>query len=134
MFHLLTGGSRRRVRCGVAGFACIFCLVTTLHTNPYDTYWQTRGFCPMSHYQDVIDGRVEQGLLNATEAEVLLDPSHASDGHINIFEACDMSVLSWYIGSVTWAMLLVTGSGGTDEFPSPNSPGDKIIVSLLNCA
>ena len=75
-----------------AGFACVFAMVATLHANPLDTYWTTRGFCD---YSIALDTTVDMSR--------------------GIVEVCELNVFDWYMACFTWAMLVVTGYASSHD-------------------
>jgi hypothetical protein len=89
-------------------FACVFALSATLHRHPRDTWWGQRwGFCAT--------------LTN-------------TDPDAGFMEACGLTASRFYVASFTWAMLIVTGTGGTDSFPNPNSDAENLVVTAVNMA
>jgi hypothetical protein len=78
--------------------ACIFAISASLHGNPLDTWWGRQwGFC-----------------LTLTN----------TDPEASFMEACGLSASRFYVACFTWAMLIVTGTGGTDKYPrSRSNPG-----------
>jgi hypothetical protein len=45
---------------------------------------------------------------------------------------CGLGAGEFYVACFTWAMLVVTGSGGTDLFPTATSVGENLLVTALN--
>jgi len=98
-------------------FACVFAMVATLHQDPYQTYWGQHGAPPF---------------CNENAAGNTSGNSATGDAATGILEICGMSVAEWYVACLTWAMLVVTGTGGTDEFPTSTSMAENIVVTMLN--
>ena len=61
----------------------------------------------------------------------LCDPngSDAMPGHLEGCEHLDIS--SWYLASIAWSLMIITGTGGTDYYPSQFSDGETLIVTVL---
>jgi len=79
-----------------------------MHENPLDTYWAQHGtFCTAST------------ITGTTTSQ-------------NVMEVCGIGAGEFYVACFTWAMLVVTGSGGTDEFPTATSVGENLLVTGLN--
>jgi hypothetical protein len=106
-------------------FACAFALLATLHDTPYNTYWATRNFCPRSDRASYVQVCVNDTLVR-------LEAEHAPE--TTFVERCQITISAWYIASFTWAILVVTGTGGTDEFPSSKSVGENIFICFFNGA
>lgn len=81
-----------------------------------DTYWFTRDFC-----WDESRGPAS----NASEALAELAKTEGFLG------ACQVDPLNFYIASFTWAIMVITGTGGTDEFPSATSVGENVVIVVL---
>jgi len=59
----------------------------------------------------------------------LASASHASP---TAMDNCDMmSVGSWYLASFSWSIMIITGTGGTDFYPSSLSNAETLIVVSL---
>ena len=77
----------------------------------------------------VWDGPVEIGDGSVDGDALSLSDTVASSGVLN---GCpNMDLFSWYVASFTWATLLITGTGGTDYYPNPQSNSETIVVFLL---
>ena len=49
-------------------------------------------------------------------------------------ESCTIAEIGraqFYIASLTWGMTIITGTGGTDFYPSPTSTGETLVVLVL---
>ncbi|KOO32278.1 voltage-gated ion channel superfamily [Chrysochromulina tobinii] len=49
-------------------------------------------------------------------------------------EPCSIAEIGraqFYIASLTWGMTIITGTGGTDFYPSPTSTGETLVVLVL---
>ena len=90
-------------------FACIFALSASIISDPRETYWYTRGYC-----DDSSTGVDQYGQS------------------VDLFTSCNLTPGRFYIACFTWAMLVVTGCGGTDEFPSSTSDSENVLVTCLN--
>ena len=62
-------------------------------------------------------------------------PSRQNESRIATWAAplarCDIRLGSWYLASLTWALMLITGTGGTDYYPSSDSDAETIVVCAM---
>lgn len=98
--------------CVVHWYTCIFALSASMHSDPRDTYFYRIGFCTSLSSDD----------YDPTDSETLL---------LNFAEECNISAGRFYVASFTWALLLVTGSGGTATFPTNTSTAENLVLSSL---
>ena len=101
--------------------ACIIALQASLHVTPDETWLGPKRYnlCNRegipNRGADAIEGR----RLPAAESELALPGCQA------------ISLGNWYLASFSWSMLVITGSGGTDYYPSDTSDGETIIVTII---
>ena len=105
---------------GAHWYACIMALEASMHDNPAATWLgESRyGFC----YPEVVALLVNSTGLTSTvtNLETGLDDCRA------------MSVGSFYLASFSWSIMVITGTGGTDFYPSSLSDAETaIVVSLV---
>lgn len=43
----------------------------------------------------------------------------------------NLGIGSWYLAALSWAVLILTGSGGTDFYPSASSDYETLVVTIL---
>jgi hypothetical protein len=104
----------------------LFALLATLHDSPYDTYWHIRGFCPDPQATTDISSFQANGINGDAPRNQLIDQSRTLMG------SCDFSMGTFYVAALTWAILVVTGTGGTDEYPSNLSTAENIFICVFN--
>ena len=52
----------------------------------------------------------------------------AADGPI---EGCSLGLGSYYLAALSWSVMVITGTGGTDFYPSSLSNAETLIVVTL---
>ena len=91
-------------------FACLIALQATLHSHPEDTWIGERAYA-------LCDAMAAVG--RPADAPVLIP-------------GCEnLSLPSWYLASLCWALMVITGTGGTDFYPSGDSDGETLVVVVL---
>ena len=90
-------------------FACIMGLDASLHASPQQTWLGEDMF----------------GICDAT------DDTNASSGKTSVTGCGSLSVLHFYIAAFVWAVMIITGTGGTDPYPSENSTAENLVVGAL---
>ena len=93
-------------------YACIFALQASIHDSPSDTWLGVYGYC-------------EDPMAPASGANSLVGRSAFE------VECPGLGTGEWYAASFAWAIMIITGCGGTDAYPSSNSPYETLIVILL---
>jgi len=90
-------------------FACIISLSASMHVEATDTLWgpHAYAFCAAG---EVITTEMEQ-------AGYIFCPG--------------LTVGNAYIASLTWSLMIITGTGGTDFYPSPYSIHESMLVLVL---
>ena len=107
-----------RLLVSVHWFACIFALQAALHDSAKHT-WRSKSF------YDYCDDDV-QGWDDAADRQ----PQPPAD--VEHDEWCPgLGAGTWYLASFTWSLMIITGTGGTDFYPSSSSNGETIVVLLL---
>ena len=88
-------------------YACIFALQAALNASPATATWLgLYGFC-----------------------DETLSPS---PGTKPLIEGCvGLTSGTWYLASLSWSVMILTGTGGTDFYPSYHSETETLIVMLL---
>ena len=126
----LTYGQQTIIRCIVMLFlsahwyACIFALQATMHDSPRQTWMgqDLYAICPLT----LPDAQPASELdANSTAA--------AYGTEMEFFQLCGhIDFGSWYLASFTWAAMIITGTGGTDFYPSVRSDAETVVVLMLN--
>jgi hypothetical protein len=94
-------------------WACIIGLQTMLHADVPQTWLgpHAYNYCPT----------LSAAAVNASSSSV--------DAY---FTSCpSLDPATFYLASLTWAMLLISGTGGTDYYPSSTSNGETMVVGAL---
>ncbi len=91
-------------------YACIFALQASLHSDPSDTWVGAEFFDLCGDYTED-------------------DPYTGSPGPLPGCESLQMG--SWYLAAFSWAAMVITGTGGTEGYPSAISNGETLIVTTL---
>jgi len=86
-------------------FACIFAMSASMQEDPRHTYWYRSNFCQNINL----------------------------DAHTFI-EQCNLEISQFYVACFTWAVLIVTGTGGTDNFPNEHSTSENIVIITVGLA
>ena len=95
-------------------YACIIALQASLHSAP-DRTWLGPGA-----YGYCVPAVLKQGTDQALDA---LDHSVPVCGDVHIGKL--------YLASFSWSTMVITGTGGTDFYPSNNSDPETIVVTML---
>ena len=91
--------------CSAHWYACIISLTAALHPRVDDTW---------------LGGQL-YGLCKPGDAE--------GDGPL---AGCrSLSLGSWYLAAFAWSVMIITGTGGTDFYPSSASDGETVVVTVL---
>eukprot|EP00325_Prymnesiales_sp_UTEX-LB-985_P016985 CAMPEP_0174756766 /NCGR_PEP_ID=MMETSP1094-20130205/106921_1 /TAXON_ID=156173 /ORGANISM="Chrysochromulina brevifilum, Strain UTEX LB 985" /LENGTH=792 /DNA_ID=CAMNT_0015962677 /DNA_START=21 /DNA_END=2399 /DNA_ORIENTATION=- len=122
-------------------FACIFALQASLHQSAQDT-WLGEG---LYHYCSVDEAEAtrprtmvaESGLIIPAPGLPPISPSPPPPTPKGILsfeeEKCSgISIAAWYLASFSWSVMIITGTGGTDFYPSSRSQAETTVVLLLN--
>lgn len=126
----LTYGQRTMLRClamliiSAHWYACVFALQATMHSSPRLTWMgeDMYSVCPRS-----------EGEYDELVASGEIDPLAVGGSDRDAFNSkCgDLGVGTWYLASFTWATMVITGTGGTDFYPSHRSHVETAMVCLL---
>ena len=95
--------------------ACLIGIQTALHASPSETWLGPSRY----NYCDAVD------LSTATQASSVLGSWEAP------LARCQIKLGSWYLASLTWALMLITGTGGTDYYPSSDSDAETVVVCIM---
>ena len=96
-------------------YACIFALQASLHSTAQDT-WLGKGSYEYCEQPDLKDQEAYAA------AEATLPPYCGESG---------LDYGTWYVASFSWSTMVITGTGGTDFYPSSKSVAETILVTLL---
>uniref|UniRef100_A0A7S2H6D1 Ion transport domain-containing protein n=1 Tax=Haptolina brevifila TaxID=156173 RepID=A0A7S2H6D1_9EUKA len=105
-------------------FACIITLQAVLHSAADQTWLgpDKYGICASG------DDLLKQ-LTSANETSTTLISSAISS---SVLLGCEKtSEGSMYLAALTWALMVLTGTGGTDAYPSAQSEGETFVVMVL---
>jgi len=98
---------------GAHWYSCVMALQTSMHGSPQDTW-------------------ISEDRYNFCEEDATTDSAAlvaSSDVSVNGCES--LTIGRWYIASFTWSIMIITGTGGTDFYPSSDSDGENMVVTLL---
>jgi len=110
---------------GAHWYACIIALQASLHASIDQTWMgdQLYGLCGESDLHQN-QRRIERFGANQTSLAVSMSvaplPSCSSLG-----------IGEWYVAALSWSVLVITGCGGTDYYPSRASMSETIVVTFL---
>ena len=103
-------------------YACIIALHASLLPSPNESWLGADfyGFCDAPTVGEAsafttsgAEGELTASALPGCEAEKVL------------------TVGAWYLASLAWSIMILTGTGGTDYYPSSSSESETLIVMLL---
>lgn len=94
-------------------YACIFALQATLHDSPMDTWLGFYGYCA---------GPSPAG----PSAPAGTPPATGLTS-----ECAGLQVGTFYLAAFSWSTMVITGTGGTGAYPSPESAAETVIVVSL---
>jgi hypothetical protein len=97
-------------------FACIMALQASLHPSPQLTWIGKMKYDFCDEYE------VGSGRSNAITAE---------SSAIAVSGCATLDVGTWYWAAFSWSVLVITGTGGTDHYPSSDSIGETVLVTAL---
>ena len=97
-------------------YACIMALQASLHPSPQLTWMGTMKYDFCDEYE------VGSGGSNAIAAE---------SSAIAVIGCANLDVGTWYWAAFSWSVLVITGTGGTDGYPSSESIGETVLVTAL---
>ena len=106
-------------------YACTFAMQATMHSSPRSTWMgeDMYSVCPRSEadYDALVaSGEIDPQLVQqGTERDAFMS------------RCGDLDIATWYLASFTWATMVITGTGGTDFYPSSSSAGETFLVCLL---
>jgi len=100
-------------------FACLMGLQASLHSTPQDTWIgeELYGLC------------ADDGNGNGTSSSMDIASSMVSS--VTHTGCGSLTVGDWYNGAFSWSAMVITGTGGTDHYPSRMSGGENAVVALL---
>lgn len=137
-----------RLVLAVHWFACIIALQASLHVSPESTWMGSSyyDYCSNVDMTESIAARSAKAVLDAQRAaeemqrgvrpSPSLPPSPAPPPSpsfpTKLDEFCPgIEPGEWYIAAFTWALMIITGIGGTDFYPSSKSTVETVIVLFL---
>ena len=94
-------------------FACIIGLQASLHNSVHDT----------------IAGKNLYDLCGDEDAEPVRKVALGAEF---VLAGCTrLSTAGWYLSAFSWSIMILTGTGGTDFYPSSSSFAETLVVTLL---
>lgn len=105
-------------------FACVFALQASMHHDPQVTWMgeHVYGYCANGYFPERFSHPPSPPPDSPSVTGVLEQKS--------FYELCyGLSPAKWYIGSFTWALMIITGTGGTDFWPNPKSEGETVKLT-----
>ena len=107
-------------------YACVIALQASLQTNPLNSWLGPAlyGFCEEPLDQGSTSN-YDEWLEMQSQNDALLAASPISCC------ATTLTAYSWYLASLAWSIMVLTGTGGTDFYPSAKSDTETLIVMLL---
>ena len=107
-------------------FACVIALQAMLHQDINHT-WLGEGAYGLCEPW-TLRAKDHSSDSSPSSASRLLSEATSSEG----YEACSgLTMASFYLASFTWSAMVITGTGGTDFYPSAASDGETLIVLML---
>ena len=99
---------------GAHWYACVMALEASLHDSPEPTWLGSEryGYCK-----------------DPVMPSASVTPSTSAG--LSIAGCGDVNPGSLYLGAFSWSLMVITGTGGTDFYPSSISQGETIIVMTL---
>jgi hypothetical protein len=97
-------------------YACIMALQASFHPSLSDTFLGTFGYCDDSF---------------ATSTEATTESGGGVLARKLARECPGLDLAQWYIAAFSWSSMVITGTGGTDAYPSKNSVAETILVVFL---
>jgi len=153
-FVTLSTGAMTMIQCLVMvlvtahWYACAIALQATLHSSPLNTYLGAYNFCAednpftrarsLREHDDFARMRSLRELsldpTSPTDPTDPTDPTGASARRgLSPIPGCitHLNALSWYTASLSWSIMILTGTGGTDFYPSAESDTETVVVTVL---
>lgn len=122
---------------GAHWYACIMALQASLHQSPQETWLGSMRyeFCEdgVPGHAEAVNSTGSQLAVNYTGSQIYGQPvpGEAAPSATGI-EDCDMmDVGTYYLASFSWSIMVITGTGGTDFYPSSLSNAETLIVVTL---
>ena len=95
--------------CGAHWYACVIALQASLHADINETWMGEE--------------------LYAICAKPASSATHLGSSGL---PGCEhLSIDEWYLSSFSWSVMIITGTGGTDFYPSKMSPWETLVVTSL---
>lgn len=126
-------------------FACVIALQASLHDNPHDTWMGDRAFglCTTA-----FESETEESVMLLGESWLLVRRGHddqlsggssaasltssTPEPAAAVLPGCGgVTLWSWYLAAFSWSTMVITGTGGTDFYPSGDSDAETLIVLVL---
>ena len=140
-----------RLLIAVHWFACVIALQASLHGSAQDTWMgeDYYGYCHTSQpFETFLMDRRAALVNHSNYSSILADDGDG--GQTNISGASKVGALpkamaldfeydwcpglsagEWYAASFSWSLMIITGTGGTDFYPSAKSTPETVVVLSL---
>jgi len=134
--------------------ACVFGLQAAIHDSPSSTWLGTYGYCqpPTSggSPRNFIRSAGSSSSVTSLSEVIAAPPSapttypadsgddprligpHSPVADAWSIECAGLDTVTWYIASLSWSVMIITGTGGTDAYPSSASTPETAVVLVLN--
>ena len=122
-------------------FACTFALQAALNDRPSRTFLGIYGYCheltpaqiSLLGTTDYIPSSAAWKLEYASPLRSVGDTGPHAATHLcmHVHRCADLGIGEYYVASLTWSVLVITGTGGTDAYPSPYSIHETCVVVVL---
>ena len=120
-----------RLLIAVHWYACIIALQASLHQSPEQTWMSSHYYDYCTSIGDVDIGSQPPASPLAPDARDF-PGTNASSRSGREEEWCPgLHPGEWYIAAFTWSLMIITGTGGTDFYPSSRSTTETVIVLIL---
>jgi len=94
-------------------YSCIFALQAMLHDDPATTWLGLQGHC--------------------SDKPIAGSPDYANRSAVEVFEiqCADLELTSFYLAALSWSFMVITGLGGTDQYPSQDNAETSLVTVLV---
>ena len=119
---------------GAHWYACLIGIQTSLHEKVGSTWLGPDRYDYCSQLSDLVGPAAS--VAATTTADELAQLNEAGDGlgaaaawNVPLAECASMGLFSYYVASLTWALMLITGTGGTDYCEYTQDPNPRPLAA-----